>query len=96
MQITQERIASLLGTRREGVTGGALKLQKAGLIDYRRGHISITNRSGTEARSCECYSVVRRAYDRLSCPHSTPVRQPVLAEPDTSTETARQTALQTA
>lgn len=69
MQITQERIASLLGVRREGVTGGALKLQKAGLIDYRRGRISIIDRSGLEARSCECYGVVRRAYDRLSCAH---------------------------
>jgi len=81
MQITQERIASLLGVRREGVTGGALKLQKAGLIDYHRGRISIINRSGLEARSCECYSVVRRAYDRLSWPHSASRRQPALAEP---------------
>lgn len=67
MRITQERIASLLGVRREGVTSGALKLQRAGLIDYHRGHISIIDRNGLEARSCECYSVVRRAYDRLSC-----------------------------
>ena len=67
MKITQERIASLLGVRREGVTGGALKLQKAGVIDYRRGHISIIDRMGLEARSCECYGVVRHAYDRLSC-----------------------------
>lgn len=70
MKITQERIASLLGVRREGVTGGALKLQKAGVIEYRRGHISIIDRKGLEARSCECYSVVRRAYDRLSCARS--------------------------
>ncbi|EWS63436.1 hypothetical protein Y695_03330 [Hydrogenophaga sp. T4] len=68
MQITQERIACLLGVRREGVTGGALKLQKAGLIDYHRGHISILDRRGLEARSCECYGVVRQAYDRLSVP----------------------------
>jgi CRP-like cAMP-binding protein len=74
MQITQERIASLLGVRREGVTGGALKLQKAGLIDYRRGHISIIDRSGLEARSCECYGVVRQAYDRLSRAHQAPRR----------------------
>jgi CRP-like cAMP-binding protein len=70
MRITQERIASLLGVRREGVTGGALKLQKAGLIDYHRGHISIIDRSGLEARSCECYGVVRQAYDRLSLTHA--------------------------
>jgi CRP-like cAMP-binding protein len=74
MRITHERIASLLGVRREGVTGGALKLQKAGLIDYRRGHISIIDRIGLEARSCECYGVVRQAYDRLSCSHSAPRR----------------------
>lgn len=65
MVVTQERIAGLLGVRREGVTGSALKLQKAGLIQYCRGRISILDRVGLEARSCECYSVVRRAYDRL-------------------------------
>lgn len=69
MLATQERIASLLGVRREGVTSGALKLQKAGLIEYHRGHISILDRHGLEARSCECYGVVRRAYDKLSCDH---------------------------
>ena len=70
------RIANLLGVRREGVTGGALKLQKAGLIDYRRGHISIIDRIGLEARSCECYGVVRQAYDRLSCTQNTPRQSP--------------------
>jgi len=63
--VTQERIADLLGVRREGVTGAALKLQKAGLIQYRRGRIAILDRAGLEKRSCECYAVVRRAYDRL-------------------------------
>lgn len=63
--VTQERIADLLGVRREGVTGAALKLQKAGLIQYRRGRIAILDRAGLEERSCECYAVVRRAYDRL-------------------------------
>jgi CRP-like cAMP-binding protein len=63
--VTQERIADLLGVRREGVTGAALKLQKAGLIQYRRGRIAILDRAGLEGRSCECYAVVRRAYDRL-------------------------------
>ena len=63
--VTQERIAELLGVRREGVTGAALKLQKAGLIQYRRGLIAILDRAGLEERSCECYAVVRRAYDRL-------------------------------
>jgi CRP-like cAMP-binding protein len=64
--VTHERIAGLLGVRREGVTGGALKLRKAGLIDYRRGHLSVLDREGLEARSCECYAVVRQAYDQLS------------------------------
>ena len=74
MQVTQERIATLLGVRREGVTHGALKLQKAGLIEYHRGHISILDREGLEERSCECYAVVRRAYDKLSCGHAAPNR----------------------
>lgn len=63
--VTQERISAMLGVRREGVTGAALKLQKAGLIQYRRGRIAILDRVGLEERSCECYAVVRRAYDRL-------------------------------
>jgi len=63
--VTQERIADMLGVRREGVTGAALKLQKAGLIQYRRGRIAVLDRAGLEDRSCECYAVVRRAYDRL-------------------------------
>ena len=65
MIVTQEQIASMLGVRREGVTCSALKLQKAGLIEYHRGRMSVLDRAGLEARSCECYSVVRQAYDRL-------------------------------
>jgi CRP-like cAMP-binding protein len=63
--MTQELIANMLGVRREGVTGGALKLQKAGLIRYARGRITALDRSGLEERSCECYSVVKEEYDRL-------------------------------
>ena len=63
--MTQELIANMLGVRREGVTEGALKLQKAGLIRYARGHISVLDRPGLEARSCECYAVVKKEYDRL-------------------------------
>jgi CRP-like cAMP-binding protein len=63
--MTQELIANMLGVRREGVTEGALKLQRAGLIKYARGHITVLDRSGLEARSCECYDVVKREYDRL-------------------------------
>ena len=63
--MTQELIANTLGVRREGVTEAALKLQAAGLIRYARGHIHVLDRSGLEQRTCECYSVVKREYDRL-------------------------------
>ena len=63
--MTQELIANMLGVRREGVTEGALKLQRAGLIRYSRGHITVLDRPGLEKRSCECYAVVKKEYDRL-------------------------------
>jgi CRP-like cAMP-binding protein len=63
--MTQELIANMLGVRREGVTEGALVLQKLGLIKYARGHITVLNRPGLEKRTCECYGVVKREYDRL-------------------------------
>lgn len=63
--MTQELIANMLGVRREGVTEAALALQEAGLISYRRGHITVLDRAGLEARTCECYAVVKREYDRL-------------------------------
>ncbi|NLR74466.1 Crp/Fnr family transcriptional regulator [Leeia aquatica] len=63
--MTQELIANMLGVRREGVTEAALKLQKAGLISYARGHIKVLDRLGLEKRSCECYAVVKKEYDRL-------------------------------
>jgi CRP-like cAMP-binding protein len=63
--MTQELIANMLGVRREGVTEGALKLQHAGLISYARGHITVLDRKGLEKRSCECYAVVKKEYDRL-------------------------------
>jgi CRP-like cAMP-binding protein len=63
--MTQELIANMLGVRREGVTEAALKLQKAGLIRYARGHITVIDRAGLEGRTCECYEVVKREYDRL-------------------------------
>ncbi|MDZ4396636.1 Crp/Fnr family transcriptional regulator [Hydrogenophaga sp.] len=66
LHITQERIASMLGVRREGVTGGALRLQKAGVIRYGRGQMSVIDRAGLEAHSCECHGVIREAYSRLS------------------------------
>ncbi len=63
--ITQERIAGMLGVRREGVTGAAIQLQRAGLIRYGRGHIEVLDRQGLEECSCECYGVVQQAYERL-------------------------------
>lgn len=63
--MTQELIANMLGVRREGVTEAAGNVQKAGLIEYRRGHITVLDRAGLEARTCECYSVVKKEYDRL-------------------------------
>jgi CRP-like cAMP-binding protein len=65
LTITQELIANMLGVRREGVTEAAGKLQKAGLIRYNRGHITLLDRPGLEARSCECYSVVKKEFGRL-------------------------------
>lgn len=63
--MTQELISNMLGVRREGVTEAALKLQKAGLIRYARGRITVLDRVGLEQRTCECYAVVKKEYDRL-------------------------------
>jgi CRP-like cAMP-binding protein len=63
--MTQELISNMLGVRREGVTESALKLQHAGLIQYSRGHITVLDRARLEERSCECYAVVKKEYDRL-------------------------------
>lgn len=63
--MTQELIANLQGGRREGVTDIALKLQKMGLIRDARGHITVLDRSGLAARTCECCGVVKKEDDRL-------------------------------
>jgi len=63
--MTQELIANMLGVRREGVTEAAGRLHRAGIIDYRRGHITIIDRAQLERRTCECYAVVKKEYDRL-------------------------------
>ncbi len=68
--MTQESIANMLGVRRESITEAASKLQRAGLINYRRGHIIVLDRTGLEARTCECYQVVKEEYERL-LPHVT-------------------------
>jgi CRP-like cAMP-binding protein len=68
LAMTQELIANMLGVRREGVTEAAGRLQDAGLIRYRRGHISVLDRGRLEERACECYGVVKHEYERLLPP----------------------------
>ena len=65
LTMTQELIANMLGVRREGVTEAAGKLQAAGLINYRRGTITVLDRPGLEKQACECYQVVKTEFDRL-------------------------------
>jgi CRP-like cAMP-binding protein len=65
LRMTQELIANMLGVRREGVTEAAGRMQKAGLIKYQRGRITVLDREGLELRTCECYGVVKKEYDRL-------------------------------
>lgn len=63
--ITQEQIAHMLGVRREGITEAAGKLQSDGIIHYRRGRIAIVDRPQLESRTCECYGVMKKEYNRL-------------------------------
>ena len=63
--MTQELVANMLGVRREGITEAAGRLQAAGHISYRRGHITVVSRTGLETRACECYDVVRKELKRL-------------------------------
>lgn len=65
LRMTQERIAAMLGVRREGVTEAAGKLQAAGLIEYSRGRIRVLDRPRLEQSTCECYAVVKQEFDRL-------------------------------
>lgn len=71
--MTQELIANMLGVRREGVTEAAGHLQRAGIIQYRRGRITVLDRAKLEQRSCECYAAVKKVYDRVL--PSVPVQQ---------------------
>ncbi len=75
LTMTQELIANMLGVRREGVTEAAGKLQKLGVIDYCRGHITVLDRSKLEALSCECYAVVKRESDRLLPRHTATLKK---------------------
>ncbi len=74
LRMTQELMANMLGVRREGVTEAALKLQRAGLIRYARGRITLLDRPGLEQRACECYRCIKAEYDRL-------LPEPVLQRP---------------
>jgi len=65
MIMTQQLIANMMGVPLEGATAGALKLHDAGLIDYAGGRIRVLDRQGLEQRTCECYAVVKKEYDRL-------------------------------
>lgn len=76
--MTQELVANTLGVRRESITEAAGKLQCAGVIHYRRGHISVLERAGLEAGTCECYAVVKKEVGRLlpDVQHSSPASAP--------------------
>jgi len=67
LTITQELIAGMLGVRREGITEAAGNLQRASLISYRRGHITVLDRTGLESHACVCYNVVKKEFHRLLC-----------------------------
>ena len=84
--MTQELVASMLGVRREGITQAAGSLQEAGYIRYRRGHISVLDRSGLETRSCECYAVVKKELDRLLS--DVKYRQDIIARPSSGFQPA--------
>ncbi len=68
LTMTQELIANMLPVRRDGVTEATAKLQAEGLIHYSRGKITVLDRAKLEAGVCECYAIVKRAYDRLLSP----------------------------
>jgi Mn-dependent DtxR family transcriptional regulator len=79
--MTQELIANMLGVRREGITEAAGKLQKKGLINYSRGHITVLDRSGLEKQACECYKVVKQEFKRLLTPPHQEVPRDFISPP---------------
>lgn len=70
--MTHELVARILGVRRESITAAAGKLQRAGVLNYRRGHIAVVGRGGLEAATCECYAIVKQEYGRLRVEAPTP------------------------
>ena len=64
-KLTQEFLGLMLGVRRSSVTLVAEKLQRAGMIHYHSGHVTVIDRKGLEEASCECYGIVKAEYDRL-------------------------------
>ena len=68
--LTHEFLAAMLGVRRASVSAVAATLQRAGLIRYHRGQMTIINRPGLEAAACECYRIITTEYDRLLGPPS--------------------------
>jgi hypothetical protein len=69
LELTHEFIATMLGSRRAGVTEAAGALRRAGVIGYERGHVTVLDRAGLEAKSCECYQTVRKEFNRLVAPN---------------------------
>lgn len=65
LMLTHEKVANLLGVRREGVSEAAMRLQRQGLISYTRGRIQVLDRMGMAQRTCECYEIIKTEYDRL-------------------------------
>jgi CRP-like cAMP-binding protein len=87
--MTQELIANMLGVRREGVTEAAGKLQRLGVIEYSRGHITIIDRPRLEALCCECYAVVKKETDRLLNWDPSKIKQPTIHRSCATTEKCR-------
>jgi CRP-like cAMP-binding protein len=67
-QLTHEFLAMMLGSQRAGVSIAMSMLKKAGLIDHKRGNITIINRAGLEDAACECYGAMRNELDKLFAP----------------------------
>jgi CRP-like cAMP-binding protein len=87
INLTHENLSGMLGVRREGVTCTALKLQRAGLIDYSRGRVAVLDRRGLEALSCECYRAVKDEYDRF-LPAASAAEAALSAPPGSARETS--------